>query len=395
MFKKIFDFIREYVIIEIVGKNKEKFLNMLMFKDIEIKDCVPYNNSIRLAIPRDEFKNIRGAVRKSGVKVKIIKKQGIRQYIKIHRNRWGLLVFGLLVIALGVISSRYIWCVEIEGIKRADRDEVIEILRKNGVYVGAKKSGINDLGEIKADIIGTDDINWAWLYLEGTKARLEIQETTPKPQIVDKNTPTDIIALCDGYLREATVKRGERRVNSGMTVAKGEVLISGKVPVYVEGTDERYSYVNSDGRFFADTIRRETGGFLTKETIRIKTGNKKTRFGLHIMGKEYSPDTEALFEAQDVDVKVYDLTLPIIGYTGISFVKYAVYEINEITHTLTEEEVLKRAKETLEERVMKGVAAGAVRNNETITYWKSGDTYNVTLTMYLRENIGIEIPRER
>ncbi len=395
MFKKIFDFIREYVIIEIVGKNKERFLNMLMAKDIEIIDCVPYDNKMRLAIPRDEFKHIRGPARKSGVKVKIIKKRGIRQYIKTHRNRVGFLAGGLVIITLFIISSQYIWCIDLDGIKRADKDEVTEILRKNGVYVGARKSKINDLGDIKEDIVATGDINWAWLYLEGTKARLQIQETTPKPDVIDKNTPTDIIALCDGYLKEATVKRGERRVNLGMTVSKGDILISGKVPVYVEGTDERYSYVNADGRFFADTIRRETGEFTTKETLRIKTGNKKTRFGFHIMGKEYAPDLNEFYENYDVDDEVFDLSLPIFGYTGLSLVKYTVYEINEITNTLTEDEVINRAKETLEERVMKGVLAGAKRNNETITYTKSGDIYTITMTMYLRENIGIKIPRER
>ncbi len=395
MFKKIFDFIREYVIIEIVGKNKERFLDMLMYKGIEIKDCIPIDTKMQLAIPRDEFKNIRGAVRKSGVRVRIIEKRGVRQYIRHHRKRAGFLVFGIIIVVLGVISSRYIWCVELDGIKRADKDEVIEILRKNGVYVGARKSKINDLGEIKADIIGTEDINWAWLYMEGTKARLQIQESTPKPEIIDKNTPTDIIALCDGYLREVTVRRGERRVNSSTTVAKGDVLISGKVPVFVEGTDERYSYVNADGRFFADTIRRETGEFTKKETLRIKTGNKKTRFALHIMGKEYSPSLDGLYEVQEIDEEIFDLTLPILGYTGISLKKCTVYEVNEVINTLTEDEVIKRAKESLEERVMKGVMAGAKRNNETITYTRSGDTYTVTLTMYLRENIGIEIPRER
>ncbi len=395
MFKKIFDFIREYVIIEIAGKNKERFLNMLMYKGIEIKDCVPSHSKMILSIPRDEFKNIRGAVRKSGVKVKIIKKQGIREYIKSRRNRFGFLVCGLIIIVLGVISSRYIWCVEIDGIKRADKEEVTEILSKNGVYVGAKKSKINDLAEIKDDIVATDDINWAWLYMEGTKARLQVQETTPKPEIVDKNTPTDIIALCDGYLREATVRYGERRAVAGTTVGKGDILISGKVPVFVEGTEERYSYVNADGRFFADTIRRETGEFSKKETLRVKTGNKKTRFALHIMGKEYSQNVHGLYETQDIDEEVFDLTLPLLGYTGLSFKKCTVYEINEFTNILTEDEVLKRAEETLEERVMKGVMAEAKRYNETITYTKSGDTYTVTLTMYLRENIGIEIPRER
>ena len=395
MFKKIFDFIREYVIIEVAGKNKERFLNMLMYKGIEIKDCIPSENNMQLAIPRDEFKNLRGVVRKSGVRVRILEKRGIRQYIRNHRKRVGFLVCGIVIIALCVISSQYIWCVELDGIKRADKNEVTEILRKNGVYVGAKKSRINDLGEIKADIIGTDDINWAWLYMEGTKARLEIQESTPKPQIIDKNTPTDIIAICDGYLREATVRYGERRANSGTTVAKGDVLISGKVPVFVEGTEERYSYVNADGKFFADTIRREVGEFTRKETLRIKTGNKKMRFAIHLMGKEYSQKIEGIYDEQDIDEEIYDLTLPVLGYTGVSFKKATVYEVNEIANTLTEDEVISRAKEKLEERIMKGVMAEAKRNNETITYTKSGDTYTVTLTMYLRENIGIEIPRER
>lgn len=397
MFKKIFDFIREYVIIEVVGKNKERFINMCLFKGVGIKNCVPEGDGVRIAIPRNEFKNIRSAVRKSGVRVRIIEKRGKRHFAKTHRKRVGFLAAGIIFIALMVVSSRYIWCVELDGIKRAERDEVIEILRKNGVYPGARKSKIADLGELKQDIIATDDINWAWLYIEGTKARLQIQETTPKPDIVDKTTPTDIIALCDGYITEATVKRGERRVNKGMAVAKGDVLISGKVPVYVEGTDERYSYVNADGVFYADTIRKETGKFSRKEFLRVKTGKHKLRLTLDVFGKHFDgiKSPEEVYDACLTDSVYYDLDLPFVGYTGISLGKHMVYEVNEVANTLAEDEVIDRARETLEERIMQGVGVGAQRLDENITYTRSGDTYIVTLTMYLRENIGIEIPRER
>ena len=397
MFKKIFNFMTEYVIIKVTGKNKERFLNMCLYKGIKIRDCTPCENGIRLTMPRKDFKNIRSVVRKSGVKVQILEKHGKRSFARNNRNRIGFLIAGVIIVALSIVSTQFIWCVELDGIKRANRDEVIEILRKSGVYAGARKSKIADLGEIKKDIIATEDINWAWLYIEGTKARLAIQETTPRPDVVDKTTPTDIIALCDGHLTEATVKRGERRVNQGMTVSKGEVLISGKVPVFVEGEEERYSYVNADGIFYADTIRKETGTFSKKEILRIRTGEEKTRLSFDIMGKKFclSRGLDKIYENYDIEVSNYDLNLPFYGYTGFSMAKNTVYEINEIQNTLTEDEVLSRAKETLEERIMKGVGTGAVKTDEDITYTKSGDTYTVTLTMYLRENIGIEIPRER
>ncbi len=397
MFKKIFDFMTEYVIIEISGKNKERLLNMWLYKGIKVWDCVPLNDSIRLAMSSADFKAIRSSVRKSGARVHIIEKHGRSRFIKDNRKRIGFLVSGVAVVIIMTVLSQFIWCVELDGIKRADPAEVAEILRKNGVYVGARKSKINDLGEIKKDIIATDDINWAWLYMEGTKARLEIQEITPKPDVVDKTTPTDIIAIADGNLREATVRRGERRVNSGINVSKGQVLVSGKIPVFVEGEEERYSYVNSDGSFVADTIRKETGEFTKEEILTVPTGRIKTRFSFDIFGKSFtlSGGLDDLYEESETETQNFDLNLPFIGYTGISVKKHTVHEINRIKNSLANDEIIDRARENLEEKIMKGVGVGAVRTGEDITYTKLGDTYRITLTMYLRENIGIEIPRER
>ena len=133
---------------------------------------------------------------------------------------------------------------EINGTYDADPAEIEAVLREHGVYVGAPKKGIDDLSEIKNDAVHRiDGINWAWLYIEGAKARFEVQEITPAPEVADLETPTDIIAACDGVVRSAVVKRGERHVNSNMTVTAGQKLVSGKVAdVYKRQRKHRGKY---------------------------------------------------------------------------------------------------------------------------------------------------------
>ncbi len=396
MFKKIFKFLKGYVIIEIVGKNRERFVNMCLDYGIVPQNCNPKGDGIVMDMAIGDFKCIRPLVRQCRVRVTILKKCGLGIYIREHKKRAGFLVAGVIATMFVIISNQYIWCVEITGIKQTDKAVVTELLQKNGVYVGARKDKIADLRELKNSIIyGVDTINWAWLYMEGSKAELQVQEAVMPPEVVDKVTATDIIAIADGYVREATIKRGERRVNKGMNVTKGEVLISGKVPVFVEGTEERYDYVNAHGTIVADTIRQDTARFSKKEILRVPTGNKKTRWCLELFGKAYRGDYDKYYENYHTEEERYDLSLPFIGYTGISLGKDTIYEVREVTDYLMPEEILFRAKEKLEERIMKGVGVGARKLDDALTYTIEDDTYLVTLKMYLRENIGMEIPRER
>ena len=92
--------------------------------------------------------------------------------------------------------------------------------------------------------------------------------------------------------------------------------------------------------------------------------------------------------------RYYDLRLPIVGYIGITLVVHNVYEVNKVKNVLTDEEVVARAKEELEERICKQLSCGAKKTSEDITYTRDGDTYIVTMRMRLTENIGIEIPSE-
>ena len=397
MLKNTFKFPLGYVIIEVVGKNKERFLIMCLTHQFRIWEVQPQADGFVMKMASGDFLQIRPIVRKSGVSVKIISKHGTGRFIKKHRQRVAFPIAGLFVCVYFILVPRYIWCVEIDGARNADTDKIIEILKDKGVYIGASKKDIADLTEIKnAVVFGEERVNWAWLYIEGAKARLQIQEGDMPPAVKDKTTPTSIIASTDGFVRIAEVKRGERRVVTGDAVNKGDILVSGKVSVFREGDPEKYSYVNSDARIIADTIRTEEGIFTDKEILRIKTGNNKKRISIELFGKEYNPfgTGEDIFESYDIVTKNYDAALPIFGYLGFGIKLNTIEEINEYENTLTKNEVLSRAKEVLEERIMKNVGKEAEKTDEQLTYSENGGVYTVRLVMYFREDIGIKIPQE-
>ena len=397
MLKKIFKFVVGYVIIKVTGKNRERFINMCLYNGLDIYDVSPIDEGLVFKTDKKSFIAMRRLVRKSGVRLKITGKRGLRYVLYRYRRRWGFAVSGVLVCIFFLLLPQYILCIEIDGTYSADRAEIEKVLREHGVYIGAKKSGIDDLGEIKnAVIYGVDGINWAWLYDEGARMRLRVQESVPAPQVRDKTIPTDIIASHDGWITRADIYRGEGYVHPGMAVSAGDLLVSGKVAVYPEGEPEDYLYVHSDAVIKADTIRKETGVFSSKEELRIKTGSTKHRVAFELFGKRLDMflRLDCGFGAYDTTEHIYDLDTP-LGYSGISCVVYDVDEVNVTERELSEAEVLDRAREQLEEKICKSLGTGAVKEREELHFTKNNGIYTVELKMYLKENIGIEVPMKQ
>lgn len=393
MLKKIFKFLKGYVIIEVTGKNKERFINMCLNNFLDISDVTPYGGGLVLKTDTAGFLSMRRLVKKSGVRVRILKKCGAKYTLRLYHRRYGFFAAGALVSVVLFMLPQYVLQVDIDGAYNADESEIRAVLREHGVYTGAKKSGIDDLSEIKnAIVFGIDGISWAWLYDEGARMRLEIQESVPKPKVRDKTVPTNVIAAYDGIVTRADVYRGERRVSTGNTVAAGDTLVSGKVAVFPEGAEEKYIYVHSAAMIVADTVRMEGGRFSGTETLRITTGRARTYLTLHLFGRDIDLYRGFGFEDFDLQKSRHDLDIPVIGYSGLSFTVTTAREVKTAVHELTDDEVLKRATEELEERICRKLGTGAVRESEEIAYDKNGDTYNVELRMHLKENIGIEVP---
>lgn len=393
MFKKFFKFLQGYVIIKILGKNAERFVNICLRRGIKILSTKPCENGIELCISSRDFCNIRGIARKCRVRVRIIKKDGFLRFLRHYRKRYMFLAGLALCAAFCVISSQYIWLVEINGVENGDINSIISTLDRVGVRRGVRKSTIPEKYEIKNAIINdTENIAWAWVYIEGVKARVEIYEQIVPPDLIDKKTPCDIVAACDGVIDKMIVKNGEELASEGDAVKAGDVIISGKVSSYKEGAPEEYIYVHSMAEVRAYTTHSKYGDYKLYYESRIPTGKSKKRYAFEFFGKAFSfPGKKIDYENYDVKEKRHELYIPFFGYSGIAVNTTAYYETSVNREPISIETALDFAKNDLEAKISKELTVGSILTDENIEYTQTDDeTINVKLEMNFIQNIAAE-----
>ncbi len=395
MFKKFFKFLRGYVIIEISGKGAERFLNICLRRGIEVWNTNPCENGVWLSMSKSDFHRIRAVARKCGVSVKIKEKRGLFRLIALYKNRYVFVIAAAMCAILFAVLSQFIWLVEINGVEKSDIESITALLDEIGVKRGALKKSLPEGMEMKRAIVGnTDSIAWAWVYIEGVKARVEIYEQTLPPNVIDKDTPCDIVSSCDGVIKHLIVKGGEEKVREGDAVRAGDIIASGKVAVYKEGYPEEYIYVHSIASAEAYTTHRKSGDYKTYYESRTPTGKRQTRYSVEFMGKLFSlPAKKIPYEEYNVSEKRHELYIPFFGYSGIALCELRADEVAVSREPLSVKTAVEFAKNDLEEKIAGELMAGSVLEDENIEYdIKDNETINVTLEMNFTENIAVQQP---
>lgn len=206
--------------------------------------------------------------------------------MRLYRKRYLFLIGFALCIIFFAVSAQFIWVVEINGVENSDINGIISTLDSIGIKSGALKAKLPDGMESKAAIINNNDhIAWAWVYIEGAKARVEIYEQIIPPNILDKDTPCDIVAACDGIINHMVVKNGEEVLNDGDAVKTGDVIVSGKVATYKEGYPEEYIYVHSMADIMAYTTHSKNGDYKLYYESRVPTGKNRYMVSLEAFRK--------------------------------------------------------------------------------------------------------------
>lgn len=399
MFKKFFKFLKGYVIIEIYGKNAERFINICLRRGIEICGTKPLENGIiQLVVFKRDFPLLRPVARKTKTKVRIKRKRGLYNIVSRYRKRY-LFAAGFFAFVMFIaLTSQFIWVVEINGVENADYDKIIAALEQDGVVSGALKKNLPSGMELKRDILNAnDDIAWAWVYIEGAKARVEIYEKTLPPQIIDKSASCDIAAQREGVIKKITAKSGELLLKEGDAVSPGDVIISGKVGTYLEGEPEKYIYVHALGTVEAYTIHTASDDYALYYESRVPTGDNKSYYSLEIFGKKFDlfGNKSISYEEFDKIENRHELSLPFIGYLGISLNSERYDEVTVNKEPLSVDTALEMARTELEETISKELLPKSELLGSELTYEQlDNETIHVKLSMNFIENIGIEMPIE-
>ncbi|MDE6944086.1 MAG: sporulation protein YqfD [Lachnospiraceae bacterium] len=285
-------YIRGYVKIKVWGYSTERLLNLCGNHDILVWDIVNHGDHDTMKISVRGFFALKPLLKKTGTRAAVLQKYGLPFFMSKMQKR-KMFVAGLLgCLLFWVIMAGYIWNIEIEGNYVLTEDVLMDYLDEKGVHVAMKKSRLQIEGLEKALREDHDIITWTSVQVKGTTLLIHIKENEMPDYEQNmqqaQEDGIDLIATRPGTVSYIITRSGVPQVALGDTVEKGDVLVSGAVPVYNEDTTVRkYQFVQSD----ADILLRYTESLSVKRDIlydeKLYSGRQKDMITLGVNDKEW------------------------------------------------------------------------------------------------------------
>ncbi|WP_265443397.1 sporulation protein YqfD [Acetivibrio straminisolvens] len=282
---RLWNYIRGYVIIFVEGYFLEKFVNICTRRQILLWDIKRHKNSkMTLKVSIRGFKMLKPVAKKTGCRVKILKKRGLPFLLNRYRRRKTFLLGAAVSIVLFYIMTSFVWSVEVCGNQKIETDIILKSLEEHGVKPGVFKYKINP-EEIASNIIlDVDGLSYVNVLVRGTKIKVEVAEGVKRPPIIPLNEPCDIVAKKDGVIKSIVVKVGQAQVKEGDTVRKGQILVSGSIPI--KGAENNPKRVHAMGEVLARTWYEGKHPVELRAVEKIRTGRKKDNLTLVLFSKE-------------------------------------------------------------------------------------------------------------
>ncbi len=317
----ILNYFKGYVEVSIKGRQPERFINLVMQKNIYLWDVKRKENEITFKISKKGFFLLRSAAFKTGIRIRILKKKGFFIFVrKIKKRKLLAISFIAFFVLLGILSS-FILKIEVIGNEQIPKEKIIAKLEEIDLKKFSLRSNI-DVDEVSLALRnGFDLIAWVGVYEKGTTLQIEIKERVKAPKILPLDIPCDIVAKKDGIIDKLTVENGEKAVALGQMVAEGQVLIKGTLPIK---NKEEKRYVHSLGSVIAHTEYTKENEFKLYTYEKRFTGRKKKTHIFSAFGKNIYKGAENPYFNSDAEIK-----RRVAGFFEFNTVTYSEYTLHK------------------------------------------------------------------
>lgn len=161
MFKILYLYLFGYVNIEVEGFFVERFINICFQKKIFLWKFERSKSTVitaRIAIK--DFKKLRNIAKKTKCKISLKEKKGLPFILNKYKKR-KIFAITLAVIAILIFGlTRYVWNIELLCDGEINETEILELLKKDGIYEGCKISKIDTNKIINEIRLERSDISW-------------------------------------------------------------------------------------------------------------------------------------------------------------------------------------------------------------------------------------------
>ena len=381
------EYITGYVDIVIEGYYIEKFINICNSKQVNLWN-IKKENSIKMlaSIKISDFKELKQICRKTKCKVKIQNKKGLPFVVKKYKKRKVFLLFLMLIILSIIVLSNFIWNIEIEGDESIPQEEIMELIKNEGLEIGAFKGKVDTKEIINKIRLERDDVSWVGIDIEGTNAIIKLVKADEKPEIINEEEYCNIVADRDAIILKVSAQNGTPLVKEGDTVTNGDIIIAG----WMEGKYTGKQYVHAQGEVQAKVSYKAVEKVYLKETKKVETGESENRYSVKINNFQINLlKTLPKFQKYDTIEENKKLKLFSNFYLPLEIVKYTYKEYEEqlVVHSFEEAKQIgiDRARESLQEELDgKEILDKQVKVTSELEYIEVEVTYEV------KENIGIK-----
>ena len=384
---KLLEYVTGYVDIVIEGYYIEQFINICNTREINLWN-IKKENSIKVfaSIQISDFRKLKQICKKTKCKTKIQNKKGLPFIIKKYKKRKFFFLFLLLIVITIIILSNFIWNIEIEGETDIPKEEILELVKSEGLEIGKLKRTIDTKEIINKIRLERDDISWIGIEIEGTNAIIKIVEADEKPEIIDDSEYCSIVADKNAMILKVSAQNGTPLVKEGDIVTKGDIIVAG----WMEGKYTGKQYVHAQGEVQAKVWYTTTEKVYLQETKKVETGQAESSYSVMINNFQINlPKSLPKFQKYDTIEEYKKLKLFSNFYLPLELVKYTYKEYEEtvVIHSFEEAKQIgiDRAKESLQAEI-----DGKEILDKQVKVRTETDYIEVEVTYEVKENIGIK-----
>lgn len=339
-----------------------KFLQALRNEQIPLYGVRFQGEQINFQVAYHHLSVVRQARRKYRVKLTI-------EYVFPNRilQRDLVTLIGMLVLlAIPIFLTQFIWKVEIEASTIELEDEVAEFLEKElAIQMPMRRQSFIEDNALRQRIMEKFRL-FSWIHITKKGSYITISPQLA-PKIENKELALKeqhLIASNSGVITHFQISRGIRKVEPNMTVYEGDTLVSG---VLMHG--DQYVIVGAEGEVFADYWLETT--FSIPKKIEMEA--------LVDYGWEYGVNWDQL--KQVWQTKSFE---PIKSFVSKS--PYRMFE--KKTETISEEDVDSIVLPLLHEKMIRSLPLkSTIKSEKLLHVYTDDDTVKGKVLFLVNENI--------
>ena len=375
--------------LEITGANPEKVLNRCTQEGIEFITAVPSDDfTVSITVKRKDSDKVYIISERCMCSVQKVSESGIPVKAKKMQKRHAFFVIPLLLTLLLVWSSLRVWEINIVGNTEVPDGEILLALENAGVTVGSFwPSFVSD--NIRSRVmVQIPKLRWLAVNISGSCAEVVVRERVEKPKIFDWREKIHIVAEKSGVVTKILAYNGQTMINSGQTVEKGDVLVSG----LVQSTLAPIRTEHAKAEIWARTWYELVAAAPVYQQRKIPSEKEHTIFSMILGDKRINFYHNSGKTGEDYDRinSEYGLSIAGVFYVPFKLMTSRIQEYHiieaELDHDLVAEGLKKQLVDELSERIRED---GSISDTAFSTAVKDGILY-LTLRAECIENIAHE-----